>query len=252
VVSLFIGAMTAYYPYDMSMTFKHFIFNESSGGIRSFVNSVKMSAITAVCGTSFVFIFAYMLEKTNGYYLLRRYGELLSLLPLALPGMVIGLSYIFFFNNPSNPLHFIYGGIGILVLANILHYFSVPFLTASGCLKKLDKEYESVGDSMNIPRWKTFYRVSVILSLPAILEIFMYYFVNSMVTVSALVFLYSAQFRIASISITHMEEAGNASQAAAMSLLILIVNILVRVLYEASIKIIKHRTNKRENNYETD
>jgi iron(III) transport system permease protein len=236
----------------MSLTFKHFIFNESSGGIGSFINSVKMSAITAVFGTSFVFIYAYMLEKTNGYDLLRRYGGLLSLLPLALPGMVIGLSYIFFFNNQANPFHFIYGSVAILVLANIIHYFSVPFLTASGCLKKLDREYESVGDSMNIPRWKTFYRVSVVLSLPAILEIFLYYFVNSMVTVSALVFLYSAQFRIASISITHMEEAGNASQAAAMSLLILIVNVLVRVLYEFAIKVIKNKTNKKENAYETD
>jgi len=105
---------------------------------------------------------------------------------------------------------------------------------------------------MNIPRRKIFYRVSVVLSLPAILEIFMYYFVNSMVTVSALVFLYTAQFRIASISITHMEEAGNTSQAAAMSLLILLVNIFVRIFYELSIKIIKYRTNKKENAHETD
>jgi len=251
VVSLFVGALSSYYPYDMRITFKNFVFNESAGGIGSFINSVKMSALSAVFGAAFVFVYAYMLEKTGGYGLLRRYGELLSLLPLAVPGMVIGLSYIFFFNNQANPLHFIYGGVAILVLANILHYFSVPFLTASACLKKLDKEYESVGDSMNIPRLKIFYRVSVVLSLPAILEIFMYYFVNSMVTVSALVFLYTAQFRIAAISITHMEEAGNTSQAAAMSLLILLVNILVRIFYELSIIIVKYRTNKKEHAHET-
>jgi iron(III) transport system permease protein len=58
-----------------------------------------------------------------------------------------------------------------------------------------------------------------------------------MVTVSAVVFLYSAGFKIAAISITHMEEAGNISQAAAMSLLILLINILVRVLYEIAVKI---------------
>ena len=60
----------------------------------------------------------------------------------------------------------------------------------------------------------------------------MFYFVNSMVTVSAVVFLYSANFKVASIAITHMEEAGDVAQAAAMSLLILIVNLLIRSIYE--------------------
>ncbi|MCL2530119.1 MAG: ABC transporter permease subunit, partial [Coriobacteriia bacterium] len=112
--------------------------------------------------------------------------------------------------------------------------------------KKLDKEYESVSDSMNVPRWKIFLRVSVPLSLPAILEIFMYFFVNAMVTVSAVVFLYSAHFKVASVAIIHMEEAGNFGQAAAMSLLILLINVLVRVLYEVAVKAIKSRNEKKE------
>jgi len=127
-----------------------------------------------------------------------------------------------------------------------LHYFSVPFLAANGCLKKLDKEFEAVGDSMNIRRWKTFLRVSVPLSLPAILEIFMYLFVNAMVTVSAVVFLYSAKFKIASVAITHMEEAGNFGQAAAMSLLILLINVVFRTAYEVAVAAIKRKTHKKE------
>jgi len=74
--------------------------------------------------------------------------------------------------------------------------------------------------------------VSVPLSTHAIAEIAMYLFVNSMVTVSALVFLYNANFKIAAIAITHMEESGDISQAAAMSLLILLINVFVRILYE--------------------
>ncbi|MCL1956198.1 MAG: ABC transporter permease subunit, partial [Fibromonadales bacterium] len=147
-------------------------------------------------------------------------------------------SFIFFFNSESNPLHFIYGTIIILVLSNIIHYFSVPYLTATGALKKLDREFEMVAESMSIPRWQTFFRVSVPLSTHAIAEIAMYFFVNSMVTVSAIVFLYSANFKIAAIAITHMEEAGDISQAAAMSLLILIINVVVRMLYH----IIKEKT----------
>ena len=246
IAALFIGGLSENYPYDLSFTLKNFLFNQSAGGIDSYFNSVLMALLTAAFGTIFVFIYAYMIEKTNGFGLLRKYGKLLSLLPLALPGMVIGISFIFFFNNTGNPLHIIYGTIVILVVANILHYFSVPFLTASGCLKKLDKEYESVSDSMNVPRWKIFLRVSVPLSLPAILEIFMYFFVNAMVTVSAVVFLYSAHFKVASVAIIHMEEAGNFGQAAAMSLLILLINVLVRVLYEVAIKAIKSRNEKKE------
>ena len=246
IATLFIGGLSQNYPYNLSFTLKNFVFNRSAGGMDSYFNSLKMALLTAAFGTAFVFIYAYMLEKTSGFGALRKYGRLLSVLPLALPGMVIGISFIFFFNNKSNPLNFIYGTVAILVVSNILHYFSVPFLTASGCLKKLDKEYESVGDSMNIPRWKTFLRVSVPLSLPAILEIFMYFFVNAMVTVSAVVFLYSAHFKIAAIAITHMEEAGNFGQASAMSLLILLVNVFVRILYEVAVKVIRHRTGRKE------
>ncbi|MCL2768052.1 MAG: putative 2-aminoethylphosphonate ABC transporter permease subunit [Synergistaceae bacterium] len=247
--SLFVGAFTEFYPFNMDLTLKNFRFNQTSGGIGAYFNSLKMAGLSTIIGTTFVFIYAYLIEKTSGNVVLRRYGKFLSFLPMALPGMVIGISFIFFFNSPANPLHFIYGTIIILVLANILNYFTVPFLTASACLKKLDKEYESVSDSMSIPRWKTFIRVSVPLSLPAILEVFMYLFVNSMVTISAVVFLYSPRFKIASISITHMEEAGNTSQAAAMSLLILAINVFVRILYEAAIKIIKQNSEKKENVY---
>ena len=238
IISLFIGAFTTYYPYDLSLTLKHFIFNQSNGGIDCFFNSVLMSGASAVFGSAFVFLYAYMMEKAEGFGILRKYGKLLSLLPLAVPGMVIGVSFIFFFNSQSNPLNFIYGTIIILVLSNIMHYFSVPYLTATGALKKLDREFEMVAESMHIPRWRTFFRVSVPLSTHAIAEIAMYFFVNSMVTVSAIVFLYSANFKIAAIAITHMEEAGDISQAAAMSLLILIINVVVRMLYH----IIKEKT----------
>jgi iron(III) transport system permease protein len=117
-----------------------------------------------------------------------------------------------------------------------LHYFAVPFITATGSLKRLDREFESVSDSMNVPRLQLFLRVSAPLSLSALLEIFLYYFVNSMVTVSAVVFLYGAKFKIASIAITHMEEAGDISQAAAMSLLILFINVAVRIAYAFAVR----------------
>lgn len=246
VAVLFMGAFTKYYPYEMGFTLEHFNFSESTGGIQSFINSVVMSLLSAVAGTAFVFIYVYLVERSKSSRVLKVIGRLLSSIPLALPGMVIGLSFIFFFNSPDNPLNFIYGTVAILVLANVVHFYSVPFVTASSALKKHDKDYENVADSMRIPLWKNFTRVIVPLSLPAILEIFLYYFMNSMVTVSAVVFLYSAQFKVASIAITHMEEAGDIAQAAAMSLLILLVNIVARGIYELLVYRIKKRNERRK------
>ena len=246
VAVLFMGAFTKYYPYEMGFTLEHFNFSESTGGIQSFINSVVMSLLSAVAGTAFVFIYVYLVERSKSSRVLKVIGRLLSSIPLALPGMVIGLSFIFFFNSPDNPLNFIYGTVAILVLANVVHFYSVPFVTASSALKKHDKDYENVADSMRIPLWKSFTRVIVPLSLPAILEIFLYYFMNSMVTVSAVVFLYSAQFKVASIAITHMEEAGDIAQAAVMSLLILLVNIVARGIYELLVYRIKKRNERRK------
>ena len=229
---LAVRAFTVFYPFDTSLTLANFSFSATSGGISSFFNSIQMSLLTAIIGTAFVFVYSYMAEKVEAFAFLRKIAKLFSLIPMALPGMVIGVSFILFFNNPNNPFNFAFGTVAILIVANILSFFSVPFLTATGALKKLDKEFESVSDSMSIPRWKLFIRVTVPLSLPAIFETFMYYFVSSMVTISALVFLYTPQFRVASIAISHMHAEGVFAQAAAMSLLILFINVLVRLMYE--------------------
>ena len=246
IAALVMNSFMNFFPYDRSFTLEHFKFGRATGGMQSFVNSISMSLLTAVFGTLFVFIYTYLLEKGKGMNNLKKLGRLLSVTPMALPGMVIGLSFIFFFNSRSNPLHFIYGTVIILVLANIVYFYAVPYATAAGALKKLDKEYESIAESMRIPGWKIFSKVSVPLSLPAILEIFMYYFVNAMVTVSAVVFLYSADFKVASIAITHMAGAGNIAQASAMGLLILSVNLLIRSMYELYLHSSTKRRMKKE------
>ena len=246
ICALTVNALTTYYPYNMGITFEHFKFSQSTGGIKSFFNSINMSILTAIFGTIFVFIYAYLIEKGKGLYRLKKIGKFLSVLPIALPGMVIGISFIFFFNSKTNPLNFVYGTVIILVLANILHFYAVPYVTATSALRKLDKEFESVSESMRIPMWKVFLKVTVPMSLPAILEIFIYYFINAMVTVSAVVFLYSANFKIASIAITHMEDAGDIAQAAAMGLLIFISNLLIRGAYEITLNYIKNQIKKKE------
>ncbi|MFS0868659.1 putative 2-aminoethylphosphonate ABC transporter permease subunit [Paenibacillus xylanilyticus] len=231
--AVILAAFIKKWPYNLSLTLENFDFsNAAAGGFNPFWNSVVMSIITAVLGTVLIFSVAYFIENTKGHRNLRQAAYFLSILPMALPGLVIGLSFIYFFNHPGNPLGFIYGTMAILVLANILHFYSVPFMTATTTLKMMDKEFDQVSESMNVSRGKTFFRITVPLSMPAILEMFVYLFVNSMVTISAVVFLYGADLKLASIVIVNMDDAGDTAQAAAMSVLILMLNVAVRGGYE--------------------
>ncbi|MBE7118679.1 putative 2-aminoethylphosphonate ABC transporter permease subunit [Bacillus cereus] len=253
-VAVGIAASVKVWPYNMSFTLDHFNFSSLTGdGIEAFKNSVIVSAITAVIGAILTFVFAYAIEKIEQLQFFRKVGYFFSIVPLAIPGLVLGLGYVFFFSQPTiqilglsvtNPFHSLYGTIAVLVLVNIIHFYSVTFVTATTALKKLDREFELVSQSMSVPFYKTFFRVTVPMCLPAILEMVMYYFVNSMVTVSAVVFLYAADFKLAAVSIVNMDDAGNVAPAAAMSVLIVVTNIVVRVVYEWGTKALRNRTSQ--------
>lgn len=253
-VAVGIAASVKVWPYNMSFTLEHFNFSSLTGdGIEAFKNSVIVSAITAVIGAILTFVFAYAIEKIEQLKFFRKVGYFFSIVPLAIPGLVLGLGYVFFFSQPTiqilglsvtNPFHSLYGTIAVLVLVNIIHFYSVTFVTATTALKKLDREFELVSQSMSVPFYKTFFRVTVPMCLPAMLEMVMYYFVNSMVTVSAVVFLYAADFKLAAVSIVNMDDAGNVAPAAAMSVLIVVTNIVVRVVYEWGTKALRNRTSQ--------
>ncbi|MGG4495184.1 putative 2-aminoethylphosphonate ABC transporter permease subunit [Brevibacillus reuszeri] len=239
------ASMVKVWPYDLTISLTHYDFSKVAGeGMQPFWNSLLVAFYSAVIGTIVTFINAYLIEKTRFMKGLRQIGYFLSILPLALPGLVIGLAYIFFFNHPANPLNWMYGTILILILANLIHFYAVPFITATTALKKLDKEFELASESMGVPFYITFWKVTVPMSLPAILEIAVYYFINSMVTISAVVFLYSADFKLASVSIVNMDDAGDVAPAAAMSVLIVLTNVLVRIFYEVGTNKLRTKTQR--------
>ncbi|NRR24550.1 putative 2-aminoethylphosphonate ABC transporter permease subunit [Brevibacillus sp. MS2.2] len=217
------------WPYNLTFGLDHYDFSNVAGeGIEPLWNSILVALLTAVIGTAVTFITAYTIEKSQVWKGLRQAGYFLSILPLALPGMVIGLAYIFFFNNPSNPFHSMYGTIWILILANVIHFFAVGFITATSALKKLDPEFEQAAESMGVSQTKLLWRVTIPVCMPAIVEMAVYFFINSMVTISAVVFLYAADFKLASVSIVNMDDAGDVAPAAAMSVLIVFLNIIAR------------------------
>jgi len=220
------------WPYKLNLTWANYHFeNFDSDGWNAYFNSLRMAAWTAVVGTLVVFTGAFVLEKTRGFVLIRHATHLMAMLSMAVPGLVLGLSYIFFFNAPGNPLGFIYGTMAILVLNSVAHFYTVSHITATTALKQLDSEFESVSASLKISLGRMFKRVTVPVCLPAIFDISIYFFVNAMTTVSAVIFLYGSNTKLAAVSIVQMDEAGSTAAAAAMAVVIVATSVAVKVVH---------------------
>jgi len=216
------------WPYNLTLTLNHYTYGFEEYGIEhAYVNSLQMATCTAVLVAALTFAGAYWLANTKGADLLRPAIRFQAMLPMAVPGMVLGIAYILFFNHPDNPLNWLYGTMTILVLSTIIHFYSSSHLTAVTALKQLDNEFESVSASLKVPFYKTFSRVTVPVCLPSILDIARYYFVNAMTTISAVVFLYSPKTMLASVSILQLDEAGAMGSAAAMATLIVLTSAVV-------------------------
>ena len=226
------AALIKFWPYDLSLSLNNYQFDKmDGGGWGAYYNSIKLALLTAIIGTSVVFFGAYLVDKSNGFHTGRAIFQMFAMLPMAIPGMVLGLAYIFFFNNPDNPLNTIYGTMAILVVCTVTHFYTVSHLTAVTALKQMDREFESVSASLKQPTLKLFSRVTVPVCLPAILDISIYLFVNAMTTVSAVVFLYSPKTALASIAVLNMDDAGDIAPAAAMGMMIFYTNAAARIVH---------------------
>ncbi|WP_020592075.1 putative 2-aminoethylphosphonate ABC transporter permease subunit [Kiloniella laminariae] len=237
------AALVKFWPYNLDIGLQHYNFDlMDGGGWDAYYNSIKMALWTAAVGTIVVFTGAYMVEKGRGFDQGRTLFQFLAMMPMAVPGMVLGLSYIFFFNNPDNPFNFIYGTMAILVVSTVTHFYTVAHLTAMTALKQMDKEFESVSQSLQQPFYKMFLRVTVPVCTPAVLEIAIYLFVNAMTTVSAVVFIYATHTQLASVAVLNMDDAGDIAPAAAMGMMIFYTNAIARVLHMFVAKALEKRT----------
>ena len=239
------ASFVKFWPYNLSLSLTNYQFNLMDGGSwQAYRNSVVMSLYTAFIGTAVIFCSAYFIEKTRRYRGLRSSLNFLSIVPLATPGMVLGLAYLFFFNDPLNPLNFIYKTMIILVLANIVHYYTVPHLTATTALKQLDVEFESVSASLKVPFYKTFWHVTLPICIPALSNIWIYLFVTAITTVSAVVFLYGHDTAIAAVAVVNMDDAGDVAPAAAMAMMIVYTAMGVRIVHWLLTHFIEKHTQK--------
>ena len=236
------GALVKFWPYNLTLTLKHYNFEVAGLGWDSFYNSVRMSLYAAFFGTILIFVGSYLVEKMRADKSLREILQMVALMPMAIPGIVLGLAYIFFFNAKDNPLNFIYATMAILVINTVVHFYTVSHLSAVTAVKKLDQEFESVSLSLKVPIYKMFFKITLPVCLPTVFDIFIYLFCNAMTTVSGVIFLYSYDTTLASVSAIHLDEQGDVAGAAAMAMLIVYISFVVRGLHTLVSTLLLKRT----------
>lgn len=237
------ASFVTFWPYNLSLSLKNYDFDVmDGGGWEAYYNSIRLAIYCAVFGSGLIFLGSYLVEKARGVTWLRTILHLGAMLPLAVPGLVLGIAYIFFFNHPDNPLGFLYGTMGILVICTIVHFYTVSHLTCLTALKQLDPEFEAVALSLKTPVWRTIRKVTLPVCLPALLDVASYLFLNAMTTVSAVVFLYSPETMLASVAVLNMDDAGDIAPAAAMALMIVYTSACFRIMHALLSRYLKRRT----------
>lgn len=239
------ASFVKFWPYNMGLTLMNYEFGRFDGaGWQSYFNSLQLSLLVATVGAFMTFAGAWLVEKSTAPRWLRETYQTMTLLPLAVPGLVLGLATLMYLNEPNNPLGFLYGTTTVLVVTTIIHYYTVSHFTATTSLRQLDPEFELISDSMKAPRSKVLLGVTLPLCVPAMLDIWIYLFLSAMNTVSAAVFLYTTDTIVASIAVVNMEDAGSYAPAAAMATTMVATCIVFRMLHLAVSSYIARKTQK--------
>ncbi len=220
------------YPLDMSLTMEHIEKTFNMDGGTFLVNSLIVSFAVAVIGTAVAYLCAYCTARTHGP--LSRALHLVSITSMAIPGLVLGLSYVLFFKGS-----FLYGTLAILILVNSMHFFASPYLMIYNSFNIINKNLEDVGATLNISRPRILLGVLVPQTKDTLVEMMSYFFVNSMMTISAVSFLANRNTRQLSLMIRQFEGSRLMECAAFVSLMILCVNLLVKTTVYILKKVLK-------------
>lgn len=221
LLSFVIIAFTNKYPYDMSFSFVHIKYVFQGVALRSLKNSLIIAFISGLVGTIIAYFTAYLTARIKNK--LSKVIHILAICSLAIPGIVLGISYCLAFNNT-----FIYNTIIVLIIVNIIHFFASPYLLAYNALGKLNQNFEIVGTSCGVGRFRIIKDVIIPNTKETILEMFSYIFVNAMITISAVAFLFNTKTMPISLLINQYEGQLMMEEVAVVSLIILFINLLVK------------------------
>lgn len=219
------------YPIDMSLSFET-AKKLLSGGIgQYFINSIAIALLTSLIGTCLSYFAAYITARSKKSPS-NKVLHFVSMLSLAVPGIVLGLSYVLAFKNVP-----IYGTIFMLVAVNVAHFFSSPYLMAYNSLSKFNANLEDVANTLGISRLRLLFSVYISGTKATVVEMYSYFFVNAMITISAVSFLMNFRTMPLSLMIPQLESQSFIEGTALVSLLILIINLVEKAIAFAVKKI---------------
>lgn len=216
-------AFSADYPRDNTFSLRQFsTVMGQKNGLEYLCHSVMVALLVAFIGTLCAFLCAYLTARAKSP--VSSALHLLAITSLAIPGIVLGLSYVLFFHST-----FIYGTFAILVLVNTVHFFASPYLMVYNSLGKLPLELEAVSATLGISRARLLCDVIAPQIKGTLAEMFAYFFINSMMTISAVSFLTNYRTELFSLMLPRFDASQTSlAPPAIVALIILFVNLLMK------------------------
>lgn len=225
IVSFVVLAFVRKYPSDMTLTLDNFVKTFDMGAGTYLLNSVLMSVGVSVVGVMIGILTAYATARIPSK--VSRALHLIAMATGAVPGVVLGLAYVLFFKG--SPL---YGTLMILVMVNTIHFFASPYLMMQTSFSKVNQNLGAVASTLGIGKLQLLLGILLPQCKRTVREMFSYFFVNSMMTISAVSFLFNTNNKPIALMINQFEAQAQMEAAAVVSLLILIVNVAVKVLVQ--------------------
>ena len=230
------------WPYRFDLTFRHYDV-KVAGGYDPLWMTVRISLIAAALGA--VLLFALSLAMQRLPRGLSKPIYFICLLPASVPGLVLGLAYIFAFNNPSLPLYALYGTGTLLAICNAMHYWTQGFLTTMTGLRQVPASLQETAACLGASLPRIVRDVVVPHMAPTLISVFFFLFMRSMVTLSAIIFLVSATVSVAAVSIMRLDEAGFTSQAAAFATCTMAIVVAAFLIMQAGLWLMAKRSKGR-------
>lgn len=236
-IVMFVTPFIEEWPYRMNFTLEHVqaVFEDRQlYGV--YVNSVIVALVTALAGTLIAYGGALVTARSTVSGKLKKVIDSIALVTNTIPGMVIGLAYLFVFTG--TPLQ---NTFPIIIICNVVHYFSTPYLMMKNSLSKMNASWETTAMLMGDNWMKTIARVVTPNALSTLLEVFSYYFVNAMVTVSAVIFIAGARTTVITTKIQELQYFNEFNEIFVLSLLILFTNLIARAVFRRLAKMSESR-----------
>jgi iron(III) transport system permease protein len=196
----------------------------------SLFTTLEVAVISAPLTALVGLLAAYVITRHR--FAGRRAFEFLTLVSFAIPGTVIGVSYIVAFN--ASPLE-LTGGMAILVLCFVFRNMPVGVRAGVAALAQIDKTLDEASATLHASTSRTLTRVVLPLLRPAILATLVFSFTHAMTAVSAVIFLATAKYNLATVYIINRVEAGEYPLAIAYSSVLILLMLAVLLLVQKAV-----------------